>query len=188
VWNNPLTRWDPTGYAGVELENIIVTACEQDNNCYSGLSEQSQRDLGFDGTPATVFIGDDGLETVVVTGREERKPPPSSTPRPLPPYQVVDPPLEDVLTWDLLPPVRGWKFIKVARVVSASGNDKNQFKRASNDLIEAMKRKGVHPHDLKPNSKYDLFVDPKGNISVRPRSGEGPGEPTGYNIRDFEGT
>ncbi len=76
VWNNPLTRWDPTGYAGVELENIIVTACEQDNNCYSELSEQSQRDLGFAGTPATVITGDDGLETIDVV---EKKPPPPSS-------------------------------------------------------------------------------------------------------------
>ncbi len=60
-----------------------------------------------------------------------------------------------------------------------------QIKRISNNLIDAMKRKGVDPHDLKPNSRYDIFVDGNGDLVVFPKSGSGPGDPTGYNIRDF---
>jgi len=62
-----------------------------------------------------------------------------------------------------------------------------QIKRLSNDLIQAMKNHGVDPHDLKPNSRYDIFVDGNGDLIVFPKSGAGPGEPTGYNIQDFLG-
>jgi hypothetical protein len=58
----------------------------------------------------------------------------------------------------------------------------NAVKRLSNGEINQLIRSGNHPHDLKPNSKYDLFKDVLGNISVRPKSGVGPGEPTGLNI------
>ena len=44
---------------------------------------------------------------------------------------------------------------------------------------------GVHPHDLKDNSRQDLFKDGDGNISVKPKAGNGPGDPTGLNINDF---
>ncbi|WP_104428566.1 polymorphic toxin type 33 domain-containing protein [Methylobacter tundripaludum] len=40
-------------------------------------------------------------------------------------------------------------------------------------------------HDLKDNSKQDLFKDRDGNIVVKPKSGIGPGDPTGHNINDF---
>jgi RHS repeat-associated protein len=62
-----------------------------------------------------------------------------------------------------------------------------QIKRISDSLIQAMKKQGVDPHDLKPNSKYDIFVDGNGDLVVFPKSGSGPGDPTGYNIRDFLG-
>jgi len=44
-----------------------------------------------------------------------------------------------------------------------------------------------YPH-LKPKaegSKFDLFKDAQGNIKVKPKSGAGPGDPTGLNINDF---
>ncbi len=60
-----------------------------------------------------------------------------------------------------------------------------QFKKLSVGEIKKMIKKGVHPHDLKPNSKFDLFKDSKGNIIVKPKKGNGPGDPTGHNIGDF---
>ncbi|MDO8444571.1 MAG: RHS repeat-associated core domain-containing protein [Deltaproteobacteria bacterium] len=59
------------------------------------------------------------------------------------------------------------------------------LKTLSKGEIKQLIKGGVHPHDLKPNSRYDLFKDGKGNILVGPRSGAGPGEPTGFNINDF---
>jgi len=63
--------------------------------------------------------------------------------------------------------------------VSSPGN---AVKRLSSGEINKLINSGNHPHDLKPNSKYDLFKDVLGNISVRPKSGIGPGEPTNLNI------
>jgi hypothetical protein len=48
--------------------------------------------------------------------------------------------------------------------------------------IRKLQQQGIYPHDLKPNSKYDLFKDKDGNIFVKPKNGSGPGEPTGINI------
>jgi hypothetical protein len=65
---------------------------------------------------------------------------------------------------------------------------KGGLKKLSKGEIKKMIKKGLHPHNLKPKkggSKFDLFKDPKGNISVRPKSGKGPGDPTGLNINDF---
>ena len=51
--------------------------------------------------------------------------------------------------------------------------------------IKKLKDAGYDPHDLKPNSKYDLFKDRKGDVYVKPKSGAGPGDPTGININDL---
>jgi hypothetical protein len=54
--------------------------------------------------------------------------------------------------------------------------------------IDKLKGKGVDPHDLKPKkggSRYDLFKDKNGNIIVKPKKGNGPGDPTGLNINNF---
>ncbi|HAS6045562.1 hypothetical protein D8T26_02900 [Vibrio vulnificus] len=51
--------------------------------------------------------------------------------------------------------------------------------------IDKLKGQGVDPHDMKPKkngSKYDLFKDRDGNIFVKPKKGNGPGEFTGFNI------
>jgi hypothetical protein len=50
--------------------------------------------------------------------------------------------------------------------------------------IRALKKRNIDPHELKPNSKYDLFKDKDGNIYVKPKDGSGPGEPTGINLRE----
>ncbi|WP_410017525.1 polymorphic toxin type 33 domain-containing protein [Pseudomonas sp. 6D_7.1_Bac1] len=51
--------------------------------------------------------------------------------------------------------------------------------------IDKLKGAGIDPHELKPaknGSRYDLFKDKNGNIKIKPKSGSGPGEPTGINI------
>ncbi len=51
--------------------------------------------------------------------------------------------------------------------------------------IKKLKDNGYDPHDLKPNSKYDIFKDQQGNLEVWPKSGEGPGDPLFININDL---
>jgi len=41
------------------------------------------------------------------------------------------------------------------------------------------------PFTLKENARQDLYKDKDGNIVVKPKGGNGPGEPTGLNINDF---
>jgi RHS repeat-associated protein len=63
-----------------------------------------------------------------------------------------------------------------------------QMKRLSSGEIARLQRAGIDVHDLKGGihaSKRDLFKDKEGNIYVKPKSGEGPGESTGLNINDF---
>jgi hypothetical protein len=60
-----------------------------------------------------------------------------------------------------------------------------QDKRLSNSEIRALQDAGIDPHDEKPNSKYDLFRRPNGDIVVKPKGGGGPGEPTGLNLNDI---
>ena len=86
VWNNPLSNWDPTGYGRAESLDVH-NWCEKDecdppivvngSRCagfacasFDGLSEQSQQDLGFDGSPVTII---DGLETITVTAKKDKK-------------------------------------------------------------------------------------------------------------------
>jgi len=63
-----------------------------------------------------------------------------------------------------------------------------QMKRLSSGEIQALKKAGINPERLKDNlgnSKSDLFKDGKGNIYIKPKSGNGPGEPTGINIKSL---
>ncbi len=60
-----------------------------------------------------------------------------------------------------------------------------QDKKLTNGEIDKLIEGGEHPHGLKDNSKQDLFKDSNGNIVVKPKSGIGPGDPTGLNINDF---
>jgi hypothetical protein len=61
-----------------------------------------------------------------------------------------------------------------------------QMKRLSSGDIEKLRSNDIHPHDLKPNSKYDLFKNQNGDVFVKPRSGTGPGEPTGINLKELK--
>ncbi len=61
-----------------------------------------------------------------------------------------------------------------------------QDKRLSPGEIGQLEEAGYDVHDLKPNSKYDLFKDRDGNISVKPKDGSGPGDPTGINLGELQ--
>jgi len=60
-----------------------------------------------------------------------------------------------------------------------------QDKMLSKNEAKRLAKGGSHPHDLKENSRQDLYKDKDGNISVKRKGGIGPGEPTGLNINDF---
>jgi hypothetical protein len=60
-----------------------------------------------------------------------------------------------------------------------------QEKKLSDGEIQKIKDSGIDIHDLKPNSKYDLFKDLDGDIYVKPKNGVGPGDWTGLNINNF---
>ncbi len=64
-------------------------------------------------------------------------------------------------------------------------NPAKQFKKLTPGEIKKLQDAGKDPHDLKPNSKYDLFKDKDGNVCVMPKDGSGPGDPTGINLRDI---
>ena len=68
---------------------------------------------------------------------------------------------------------------KIAKKAAKRGA--KQMKKLSKGEIKAPKDRGIDPHDLKPNSKFDLFKDKDGNIFVKPKNGAGPGDPTGIN-------
>jgi len=85
----------------------------------------------------------------------------------------------------------GTLIVHLAKANDSSGSScdsddaPRQFKKLSKGEIKALEDNGIDPHDLKPNSRYDLFKDQDGNIRVMPKDGSGPGDPTGLNIKDF---
>jgi hypothetical protein len=63
-----------------------------------------------------------------------------------------------------------------------------QDRRLTPHEIEQLREAGIDVHQLKGGkgaSQRDRFRDRDGHIYVKPKSGRGPGEPTGLNIRDF---
>ena len=68
---------------------------------------------------------------------------------------------------------------------SQGDRDGSQDKKLSKGEIDRLINGGVHPHDVKDNSRQDLFKDKNGDIYVKPKKGQGPGDPTGLNINDF---
>ena len=63
-----------------------------------------------------------------------------------------------------------------------------QDKKLSDSEIEALEEGGVDVHELKGNKssgERDLYKDSKGNIKIKPKGGKGPGEETGYNIKNY---
>jgi len=60
-----------------------------------------------------------------------------------------------------------------------------QDKILTNKDIKELKSRGHDPHDIKPDppSRYDLYKDGKGNVYIKPKGGNGPGDPTGIRLR-----
>lgn len=68
------------------------------------------------------------------------------------------------------------------------GGTSSSMKKLTNGEIKMLQKRGIDVHDLKGGknaSKFDLFKDGKGDIHVKPKSGVGPGDPTGLNIDHF---
>lgn len=66
--------------------------------------------------------------------------------------------------------------------------DGAQDKPLSKGEIKALKDAGINPEKLKggkSTGKTDLYKKPNGDIVIKPKGGNGPGEPTGYNIKNF---
>jgi hypothetical protein len=60
----------------------------------------------------------------------------------------------------------------------------------SREEIRKLTNAGHDIHDLKGGKRttqYDLYKDASGNIYVQPKSGTGPGEPTGINVNHLRG-
>ena len=75
------------------------------------------------------------------------------------------------------------KARKAAKAAEKAAEDAaKQFKKLSPGEIKKLKKAGINPHELKPNSKFDLFKNKDGDICVMPKDGSGPGDPTGINI------
>ncbi len=60
-----------------------------------------------------------------------------------------------------------------------------QMKKLSEGEIKKLEAAGIDVHTLKPNSKFDLFKNQAGEIFVKPKAGNGPGDSTGFNINNF---
>jgi len=86
----------------------------------------------------------------------------------------------------------GWKGLmqEMAKLSAKKGSKLifEQMKRLGKGEIKKLKDAGIDIHELKGGGKIsraDLFKNKKGEIFVKPKSGEGPGDPTGLNIKDF---
>ncbi len=76
------------------------------------------------------------------------------------------------------------KLDKQFNEIEGSSDDK----KLTSGEIEKLKDNDIDPHDLKPKkngSKYDLFKDKDGNIIIKPKKDNGPGDYTGININEF---
>ncbi|MFB2934524.1 polymorphic toxin type 33 domain-containing protein [Aerosakkonemataceae cyanobacterium BLCC-F154] len=63
-----------------------------------------------------------------------------------------------------------------------------QDKLLTSGEVAKLQREGIDIHALKNEesaSKKDLYKDRDGNIYVKPKRGQAPGENTGLNINDF---
>ena len=79
-------------------------------------------------------------------------------------------------------------FGGISKFVKGASKGANSCKKLSDGEIKKLKKAGFDPHDLKPRkqgSRYDLFKDRDGNITVKPKNGSGPGDSTGININNL---
>jgi hypothetical protein len=66
------------------------------------------------------------------------------------------------------------------------GRDWRQDKLLTPNEIDQLKQAGVDIHKIKGKrsaSKKDLYKDGDGNVYVKPKGGQDPGEFTGFNLR-----
>jgi RHS repeat-associated protein len=70
------------------------------------------------------------------------------------------------------------------KAIEKAEKEAAQCRRLSDGEIKKLKNAGHDIHDLKPNSDFDLFKNRNGDIFVKPKSGIGPGDPTGININN----
>jgi len=74
---------------------------------------------------------------------------------------------------------------------SAGGEQERNWKqdrKLTRDEIAKLQRAGIDIHDLKDKlnpAHRDLYKDTDGNIYVKPKGGQVPGEPTNLNINEF---
>jgi hypothetical protein len=70
------------------------------------------------------------------------------------------------------------------------GGGSAQFTKLSSGEIKALKKAGINIHQFKGRGKvsqFDLFKDQNVEIYMKPKSGIGPGEPLGVNIKEIMG-
>jgi hypothetical protein len=71
---------------------------------------------------------------------------------------------------------------------SSDDGDGADDKKLTPGEIKKLKEAGYDPEELKGGRRtgqWDLFKDKKGNITVKPKDGSGPGDPAGININDL---
>ena len=76
--------------------------------------------------------------------------------------------------------------------VGGEARDGSQDQQLSKGEAKKLDKGGENPEKIKQeivgkknSGKYDLYKDKQGNIYVKPKGGQGPGEPTGLNIKNF---
>ncbi|MDQ6652330.1 MAG: polymorphic toxin type 33 domain-containing protein [Acidobacteriota bacterium] len=81
----------------------------------------------------------------------------------------------------------------IAYAQSVKGGGAAQDKKLTNEEVKTLVgQTGQNAHEIKADAlgtkknlgKYDLYKDRAGNVSVKPKGGREPGEPTGYNINE----
>ena len=70
-------------------------------------------------------------------------------------------------------------------------SDSAQQKPLTSGDIKRLKENDIDPHELKQSgsggrvSDKDLYKDREGNVYVKPKGGQGPGEPTNVNLKNL---
>jgi RHS repeat-associated protein len=68
--------------------------------------------------------------------------------------------------------------------MGVDGQKSKDLKTLSDKMIQKLKKKaGFDPHDYKPNSRYNIFYDKKGDLYIKPIDGSGPAEPLSLNFK-----
>jgi hypothetical protein len=78
----------------------------------------------------------------------------------------------------------------VGAIILAASSDEQDLKLTPGEIGRLEDGSGESAEEIKtPHGKgagkYELYKDKYGNVKVKPRGGNGPGEETGYNINDY---